>query len=190
MSWLNLCFHLKQSTKTKAFTKVVVSVRRQDFLPLWKNHFQIDRLGYPCSIRTFDYGIALFPKIILSVYYSLGVKRFQIAQFNGNFYITRRDPIWRLFACSISIPSVKHVLNESFCCLIYAYVQGLKLIGKNVRNDNQLLFEIWYQFTALRLKYAFKSVFEAIFTEKNNDDKNTFERFYLYFEFYCVWNDI
>ena len=35
----------------------------------------------------------------------------------------------------------------------------------------------------------FKSAFNAIFTEKNYDDKNTFEIFYLHFEFYCVQND-
>ena len=43
---------------------------------------------------------------------------------------------------------------------------------------------------ALRLKYARKSAFDAIFTEKNNDDKNTLEMLYLHFEFYCVQVEI
>ena len=49
----------------------------------------------------------------------------------------------------------------------------------------------------LRLKYALKSDFDTIFTEKNHDDKNTldesaktfdsnFEIFYLNFKFYCA----
>ena len=42
---------------------------------------------------------------------------------------------------------------------------------------------------ALRLKYARKSVFYTIFTEKNYD-KITLEIFYLHFEFYCVRNDL
>ena len=43
---------------------------------------------------------------------------------------------------------------------------------------------------ALRLKYALKLVFDVIFTEKKNDDKNTFEVFWLHFELYCVWSDL
>ena len=39
---------------------------------------------------------------------------------------------------------------------------------------------------ALRLKYALKSVFDVIFTEKNNDDKNIIEVFCLHFELYCA----
>ena len=42
--------------------------------------------------------------------------------------------------------------------------------------------------TALRLKHDPKSVFGVICTEKYNDDKGTFEIFYLHFEFYCVGN--
>ena len=184
-------FLFKTINKSKSFYKSFCLCSSKGFCTLVKKIiFKFDRLSYPCSIKTFDYGIALFPEMIISVCNPLGLKRFQIAQFKGNFYITRRDLFWRLFACSLNIPSVKRVWNESFCCLIYAHVQGLKLIGKIVRNDNQFMFEIWYQFTALCLKYALKSVFKAIFTEKNNDDKNTFEIFYLYFEFYCVWNDI
>ena len=42
---------------------------------------------------------------------------------------------------------------------------------------------------ALRLKYALKSVFDTILTEKNNDDQNTLEIFCLPFELYCFRND-
>ena len=41
ISWLCSCFHLKQSTKTKAITKVVVCVRWKDFLLLWRHHLQL-----------------------------------------------------------------------------------------------------------------------------------------------------
>ena len=34
---------------------------------------------------------------------------------------------------------------------------------------------------ALRLKYDLKSVFDAIFTEKKNGDRNRFEKSYLHF---------
>ena len=30
------------------------------------------------------------------------------------------------------------------------------------------------------------SVADAFFTENDNDDKNTFEIFYVYFEFHCI----
>ena len=40
--------------------------------------------------------------------------------------------------------------------------------------------------TGLRLQYALKSVPDVIFTEKENDDKNTFEIFYLHFEFVAL----
>ena len=95
-----------------------------------------DRLSYHCSIKTFDYGIILFPQLVVRVYNPLGVKRFQIAQFKGYFYTTRRDSVWQLFAYSINISSVELVWNESFCCLIYAHIYRLKLIDKIVSNDN------------------------------------------------------
>ena len=50
---------------------------------IWK----CDRLSYPCSIKTFDYGIVLFPEMIVKVYNLREVKRFQIAKFKGCFDI-------------------------------------------------------------------------------------------------------
>ena len=52
-----------------------------------------DSLSYPCSIKNFDYGIVLFPEMVVYDYDSLGVTRFQIAQLKGYFYFTRRDPV-------------------------------------------------------------------------------------------------
>ena len=43
---------------------------------------------------------------------------------------------------------------------------------------------------ALCLKYALNSGFDVIFTEKNNDDKNTFETFYVHFKFHCIRNNL
>ena len=42
-------FHLQQSTKTKAITKVVVCVRQKGFLLLRRHHY--DRLSYHYSIK-------------------------------------------------------------------------------------------------------------------------------------------
>ena len=126
VSWLYSCFHIKQSTKTKTVTKVFVCFRRKDFLLLCRHHLKFDHLSYPCSIKAFDYGIVLFPKMVIRVYDPLSVKKSQITQFKGHFYITRRDPIWQLFAHFTSISCVELVWNKFFCCLIYAYMQGLK----------------------------------------------------------------
>ena len=52
-----------------------------------------NRLSYPCSIKTFDHGTALFPEVVVRVCNPLGVKRYQIAQFKGYFCITRHDPV-------------------------------------------------------------------------------------------------
>ena len=54
---------------------------------------KFDRLSYPCIIKTFDYGIVLFPEMVVRVYNPLGVKRFQIAQFKGYFYMNKHDPV-------------------------------------------------------------------------------------------------
>ena len=54
---------------------------------------KFDRPSFPCSIKTFEYGIVLFPEMVVRVYNPLGMKWFQIAQFKGHFYITRHDPV-------------------------------------------------------------------------------------------------
>ena len=112
--------------------------------------------------------------MVVRVYNPLGMKRLQIVQSKGYFYITRCDLVWQLLA---------------FWCSVYSYIQGMKLIGKIVSNDNQftvILCSLLFHFIiALPFKYVHdnqrtlffritKFLFFGWQIAKDNDIKKTF----------------
>ena len=93
----------------------------------------------------------------------LAWKVIKFPQFKRHFYITRRDLAWQLFVHFINIPCVDSVWDKFFCCLIYNYIQGLKLIGKIVRNDNQ--------FTVILCSYSFRFIIVLAFKCIHNNQR-------------------
>ena len=77
------------------------------------------------------------------------MKRFQITQFEGYFYIARCNSVWQLFANAISILCVELVWDKFLCWLIGANIQMLELFREIVWNDSQLTV-IFCTFSFLR----------------------------------------
>ena len=83
---LSFMVSFKTINKNKSNYKVVVCVCQKGFLLLWRHHLQIWLPVITAASKPY-YGIVLFSEMVLRVCNSLGMKRFQIAQFMGYFYI-------------------------------------------------------------------------------------------------------
>ena len=68
---------------------------------------KFDRLSYPCSIRTFDYGIVLFPEMVVRVYDPIGVRRFKSLYLRDSFTSPDAIPFGN---CLLTL-SAYHLLN-------------------------------------------------------------------------------
>ena len=137
ISWLYSCFHLKQSTKSNSITKVVVCVRWKDFSLMWRHHLQIWSLQSSLQHQN----LWLLNRFVFWDDCTCEVvKRLASTDFkslNLRFTITSSGAI-PLDNCLLTLSAYHNFFWNKFSyCLIYAYIQGLKLIGKIVRKGNQ-----------------------------------------------------